>query len=191
MFEGLRSSNIRGAQPEVVYHHSWSMRYHLDCNWSWSWRWNHSRQAVGLACFRSHVLPLTFPRAGSQNLPLPTNAERYTGDLTYYGVGLGACGISSNDNQNVVAVSHILWDSLQTGSNPNSNPLCGQKIRATRFYQEVGGERSVDVTVVDRCTGCQPTDLDVSTAVFKQLAPIPSGRVDVTWAWLSPQPTGT
>ena len=136
------------------------------------------------------VLSLTIP-SGSHNLPLPNNAERHIGDLTYYGVGLGACGITSTDNQDVVSVSHTLFDAVQTGGDPNANPLCGRKIRATRFYQAVGGERSVDLTVVDRCTGCQPTDLDVSTGAFQQLAPIPSGRVDVTWAWLSPQATGS
>ncbi len=134
---------------------------------------------------------MTIPRSGSQNLPLPNNAERHTGDLTYYGVGLGACGVTSTDNQNVVSVSHLIFDAVQKGGNPNANPLCGQKIRATRFYQEKGGQRSVDLTVVDRCTGCKPTDLDVSTGVFQQLAPIASGRVDVTWAWLSPQATNT
>ncbi|KAF2098568.1 hypothetical protein NA57DRAFT_56225 [Rhizodiscina lignyota] len=128
--------------------------------------------------------------SGSQSLPLPNNAEKHTGDLTYYGVGLGACGITSTENQDVVAVSHSLFDASQTGSDPNANPLCGQKIRATRYYAEVGSERSVDLTVVDRCVGCQPTDLDVSTGAFDQLAPEPSGRVDVTWAWLSPQATG-
>lgn len=132
---------------------------------------------------------LTFCR--DQNLPLPNNSEKHTGDLTYYGVGLGACGISSADNQNVVAVAHSLFDAASTGSDPNANPLCGQKIRATRFYAEVGSERSVDLTVVDRCVGCQPTDLDVSTGAFDQMAPESSGRVDVTWAWLSPQATGS
>jgi hypothetical protein len=29
---------------------------------------------------------------------------------TYYGTGLGACGITNNDNQPIVAVSHLLFD---------------------------------------------------------------------------------
>ena len=71
--------------------------------------------------------------------------------------------------------------------------------------------KSVDLTVVDRCkygqlpsypmcdqhehsqyctgTGCAPTDLDVSPGAFDQLADPAKGRVDVTWAWLSPSPT--
>jgi hypothetical protein len=33
-------------------------------------------------------------------------------------------------------------------------------------------------------TGCQPTDLDVSPAMFDKLADHDLGRVKVTWAWL-------
>ncbi|KAL2350590.1 RlpA-like double-psi beta-barrel-protein domain-containing protein-containing protein, partial [Cryomyces antarcticus] len=119
-----------------------------------------------------------------QDLPLPSNAQTFTGDLTYYGTGLGACGVTSADGDNVVSVSHIIFDAAQKGSDPNSNPLCGLKIRAARHDEQVGARRSVDLTVVDRCTGCQPTDLDTSTGVFDKLAARASGRVDVTWAWL-------
>ena len=38
--------------------------------------------------------------------------------------------------------------------------------------------------------GCKSTDIDVSPAAFDKLAARASGRVDVTWAWLSPQATG-
>ena len=74
---------------------------------------------------------------------------------------------------------------MQTGSDPNLNPLCGKKIRATRYNSEVGGWRSMDVTVVDRCKACQPNDLDTTIRVFDQLANQALGRVNVTWAWLS------
>ena len=37
-------------------------------------------------------------------------------------------------------------------------------------------------------TGCEPTDLDVSPGVFRQLADPALGRVTVTWAWLPPIP---
>lgn len=84
-----------------------------------------------------------------------------------------------------MAVSHYVFDAMQKGSDPNSNPLCGMKIRATRYNNEVGGWRSADVTVVDRCVGCQPNDLDTTTSVFDQLADQALGRVNVTWAWLN------
>jgi len=119
-----------------------------------------------------------------QNLPLPTGAQVYTGDLTYYGPGLGACGITSTDNDPIVAVSHFLFDAQQKGSDPNQNPLCGRKIRARRHNDATGEDVSVDLTVVDRCVGCQPTDLDVSPAMFNKMADPALGRVKVSWAWL-------
>ena len=79
---------------------------------------------------------------------------------------------------------------MQAGSDPNANPLCRLQIRAQRFHEQAGGMRSVDLTVVDRCVGCQPTDLDVSPGAFAQLADPDRGRVRVTWAWLNPVPTG-
>ena len=134
-----------------------------------------------------------------QNLPL--GSQGYTGDLTYYGPGLGACGITSSDTDHIVSISHFTFDAVSKGSNPNANPLCGHKLRAVR------NGNSIDLTVVDRCmalsgpayegligllaigVGCQPTDLDVSPGAFKQLADPSLGRVEVTWAWLSPVPT--
>ncbi|KAF2805500.1 uncharacterized protein BDZ99DRAFT_466491 [Mytilinidion resinicola] len=127
--------------------------------------------AVGLGHKKQH-----------RNLPLPNGAKTYTGDLTYYGPGLGACGTDSNDNSAIVSISHFVFDAVQKGSNPNANPLCFRKIRAQRQYK--GGLHSVDLTVVDRCTGCEPNDLDVSPGMFAKLADPDQGRVTVTWAWL-------
>ncbi|ORY58578.1 RlpA-like double-psi beta-barrel-protein domain-containing protein-containing protein [Pseudomassariella vexata] len=122
----------------------------------------------------------------SQNLSLPSNADVFTGDLTYYDPGLGACGATSSDSDSIVSVSHILFDAASTGSNPNANPLCGKKIRITREFSEADkGNTSVDVTVVDRCVGCLQTDLDVTISVFTQLALEASGRVVMSWAWLN------
>lgn len=82
----------------------------------------------------------------------------------------------------VCAISHILFDAASISSNPNENPLCGLKLRLRR-----NGE-SVDVKIVDRCVGCAVTDLDVTTAVFKQLATLAQGRVPVEWSWLEKPP---
>lgn len=43
---------------------------------------------------------------------------------------------------------------------------------------------TVDVTIVDRCTGCKPYDLDFSPGAFERMADQALGRVDVTWAFL-------
>jgi hypothetical protein len=142
---------------------------------------------VALAVLLALILGLSIGlsrRSSSQNLPLPSgHGGPFTGDLTYYAPGLGACGVTSTSSQNIVAVAHSLFDAVQTGSDPNANPLCGRKIRASRVKEGVG-ERSVDLTVVDRCTGCKPTDIDVSLSVFEKLADEDLGRVDVSWNWL-------
>lgn len=65
--------------------------------------------------------------------------------MTYYAPGLGACGITSSENEDVCAISHVLYDAHNRGGNPNNNPLCGHKIRATRRG------KSLVLTVVDRC----------------------------------------
>ncbi|KAF2152049.1 hypothetical protein K461DRAFT_294905 [Myriangium duriaei CBS 260.36] len=146
---------------------------------------------TGIVCAFVAVLVLVIGLAAGlsghhagQNLPLPSNAKTYTGDLTYYEPGLGACGVTSTSSQNIVAVSHLLWDAVQKGSDPNSNTLCGKKLRATRYNDAESAQRSVDLTVVDRCVGCAATDIDVSLSAFTQMAPEVDGRVTVTWAWL-------
>lgn len=138
--------------------------------------------AIGLGVGLSHK-----SGSGSSNLPLPSNTATFTGDLTYYEPGLGACGVTSSSSDDIVSVSHIIFDAASTGSNPNANPLCGQKIRIARAStaSRKRGNSSVDVTVVDRCTGCAEADLDVSLGVFTQLADEAEGRVDMSWAWLN------
>ena len=142
--------------------------------------------AIIIACLLALVIGLaaglSLRRKNShQNLQLPTNyGGVYDGDLTYYAPGLGACGMKSSESDMIVAVSHLLFDSVQQGSNPNTNPLCGMKLRARR----PDGDRSIALKVVDRCTGCQYRDLDVSPGAFRRLAEIAQGRVSVEWAWL-------
>lgn len=143
---------------------------------------------VAFLCLLALVIGLAVglsKKSETRFLPLPNNTDHFTGDLTYYGPGLGACGIDSTDNDAIVSVSHFLFDAVQTGTNPNQNPLCGKKIRATRVDERTGNPVSVDLKVVDRCTGCEPTDLDVSPAMFNKMANHDLGRVTMTWAWLS------
>lgn len=129
-------------------------------------------------------LGLGLKKSKTQDLPLPSNSQTFTGDITYYAPGLGACGITSTSSDAICAVSHIIYDAASTGSNPNANPLCGKKIRISRYNEAVGAERSIDVTVVDRCVGCKADDLDLSVTYFDKLAEEAQGRVTATWAWL-------
>ncbi|KAE9963056.1 hypothetical protein BLS_009742 [Venturia inaequalis] len=85
----------------------------------------------------------------TQNLPLPTNRETHTGDLTYYSQGMGACGIVNSESDKIVAISHLVFDAAQVGSNPNSNPLCRKKIRTTTpqlSFQQCPSRKAGEVT---------------------------------------------
>ena len=97
---------------------------------------------------------------------------------------MGSCGIVNNDNDTIVAVSMIIYDAASNSPNPNLNPLCGRKIRATRFREDYGKNVTVEATVTDRCVGCKPADLDFSPYLFNKLADPALGRVDISWAWI-------
>jgi len=115
---------------------------------------------------------------GDENHPFP---GPNTGDVTFYELGLTACGITYTDSDFVAAVSHILFDGYPgAGANPNDNAVCNQKVKLE--YQG----RSVDVIIVDRCTGCKEFDLDLSPAAFNQLASESVGRLHGgVWNWIS------
>ncbi|KAH7911966.1 RlpA-like double-psi beta-barrel-protein domain-containing protein-containing protein [Hygrophoropsis aurantiaca] len=103
------------------------------------------------------------------------------GQGTYYGTGLGACGITNVDTDYIAAVSWMLFDTYPgyTSGNPNDNPVCNQKVQAS--YQG----KSVTVTITDRCTGCAITDLDFSPSAFSQLADQSVGRIyGMDWIWV-------
>ncbi|KAJ7751937.1 hypothetical protein DFH07DRAFT_960773 [Mycena maculata] len=101
---------------------------------------------------------------------------------TFYEPGLGACGVTNNAKQLIVAVGHGVFDSYPgaDASNPNKNPICGKKLKATY------GQKSVIVTVEDRCAGCAgAADLDFTVAGFQQLASPTVGRIQgVKWEWV-------
>jgi len=99
-------------------------------------------------------------------------AGTQTGQMTYYELGLVACGQTYSDSDMVAAVSEQLFDKVPgAGANPNNNPICNKKVQVSF------GGKSIVVSLVDRCTACAPTDLDLSPAAFSQLASQSLGRV--------------
>ncbi|KAK5992350.1 Allergen Asp f 7-like protein [Cladobotryum mycophilum] len=101
---------------------------------------------------------------------------QYSGDITYYTIGMGACGHddSGQDNsENVVALPHDLM-----GTQSNGNPMCGKTIT---IY---ANGKSTTALVVDKCMGCKGGDIDVSEKVFKELfGSLDGGRLGCTWSF--------
>ena len=95
-----------------------------------------------------------------------------SGDITYYDTGLGACGITSTDDQNVVALPYEFM-----GTQSNGNPYCGRTIAITC---DTTGKTST-ATVVDKCMGCTGMSIDLSPAVFNELASESVGRTTASW----------
>lgn len=127
------------------------------------------------------------PPSPTTPLPLPgPPSTHHTGDLTYYspGPGYGACGYTNTSAQLVCALSHLVFDAASISGNPNENPLCGRRLRVRRTDERDGKDKSVDVMVVDRCVGCEATDVDLSPAAFGRLAAEERGRVGGVWGWL-------
>jgi expansin (peptidoglycan-binding protein) len=91
--------------------------------------------------------------------------------LTNYEVGLGACGVTSTEDQKVVAISHILFDAVSTG-NPNTNPLCGKMV-----YITGADGATYPAKIVDRCPGCDEGSLDLPLPYFNTITNYGDGRV--------------
>lgn len=109
---------------------------------------------------------------------LAASGTEYSGDLTWYDVGLGACGITNVDGDHIVAISHVIFDAYSTG-NPNTNPLCGK-------YVTINGKdgQAHQAKVVDRCVGCAEADLDLSHEFFNTVTSNGDGRVSgMSWTW--------
>jgi len=100
-------------------------------------------------------------------------------DLTFYELGLTACGNSFNDDDMVCAIPESMFDSVPgSNGNPNDNPVCNKRINVSY------GGNTVNVAIVDRCTGCDGTSIDLSPAAFAKLGSAAAGRLHgATWTW--------
>ncbi|MEV0241587.1 RlpA-like double-psi beta-barrel domain-containing protein [Streptomyces sp. NPDC050674] len=106
--------------------------------------------------------------AREDDRPAVSAQDTYSGQATYYDVGLGACGSIHKNTDFVAALNMAQY----------SGDLCGRTLRVT------GPDGQVDVTVVDSCPGCGHGDLDLSPAAFQKIAPLSAGRVAVRWTFL-------
>ncbi|KAK4610615.1 Allergen Asp f 7 [Fulvia fulva] len=110
--------------------------------------------------------------SGSNGLTgMAASGTEYMGDLTYYAVGLGACGLTSTEQEHIVAISEKIFDSYNNG-NPNNNPLCGKYITITGKNGE-----EYQAKIVDRCPGCDEGSLDLPQNFFNMCTSNGDGRV--------------
>jgi len=98
------------------------------------------------------------------------------GDLTYYNLGLTACGQVYTNNDMVAAIA---FGHFKT-PNPNFDPMCGKRVKIV----DPGTSKSIVVTVRDKCEGCKINDIDVSPSAFEKLKPKTVGRFKVSWDFI-------
>lgn len=102
-----------------------------------------------------------------------------SGDLTYYTVGLGACG--EDDSGKDMSSNIVAMSSATMGSQSNGNPMCGKTIK---IYNNANGKTSTGI-IRDKCPGCNAGSIDVSQKLFEELADLADGRIDISWNWAS------
>ncbi|OCB88255.1 hypothetical protein A7U60_g4661 [Sanghuangporus baumii] len=113
--------------------------------------------------------------------PLPENgaiAESFekrvthTGKGTWYYPGLGNCGYTDSSSDDVVAIAKSRY-----GSGGN----CNQWIAITN----TANGKTVYGKTRDSCPSCADGDLDLSPAVFSQIADLDTGVISISWNFMS------
>ncbi|KAL8989798.1 MAG: hypothetical protein Q9169_008279 [Polycauliona sp. 2 TL-2023] len=99
----------------------------------------------------------------------------YTGWMSYYTPGLGSCGTSNHEGEDVVALSRAI---MGTGADTNHNPKCGSWIGIWNPHTK----KHYSAKVVDTCIKCGAGDIDVSASLFSKIAPVEVGVVQgINW----------
>ncbi|KAJ2963855.1 hypothetical protein NQZ79_g1147 [Umbelopsis isabellina] len=92
----------------------------------------------------------------------------FSGDGTFYTVGLGSCGKTDSDSDLVAALN-----APQMGD----NKYCGKSATVT------GPKGKVTVKIVDTCPECSSGDLDLSPSAFDKIGSESAGRIKISWDW--------
>jgi expansin (peptidoglycan-binding protein) len=93
--------------------------------------------------------------------------------MTYYDVGLGACGWTNQPSDFVVAVNTAQY---------SSGRHCGQRVQI-----RANGKTAI-AEVVDECPGCEGHGLDLSEALFAHFAPKDKGVFLASWDFATAHP---
>ncbi|CEJ91669.1 hypothetical protein VHEMI07367 [[Torrubiella] hemipterigena] len=115
-----------------------------------------------------------------QNSPPATGGtgggKQYTGDATYFAVGLGSCGFDDSGKdrtENIVAIAGV-----DMGKQSNGNPLCGKTITIH------ADGKSIQALVHDMCPTCKSGAIDLSEKAFLELfGDLGLGRGQVSWSF--------
>ncbi|KIY46512.1 hypothetical protein FISHEDRAFT_47203, partial [Fistulina hepatica ATCC 64428] len=95
--------------------------------------------------------------------------QTYSGQATYFEVGLGACGWTSVDSDHIVALATPDYD---------GGAHCG----ATVSISDSSGT-SATATVADECPSCSSGDLDMSPSLFQVFEDLSVGVFPITWSF--------
>ncbi|KAI0361907.1 hypothetical protein OH77DRAFT_1584412 [Trametes cingulata] len=108
------------------------------------------------------------------NTTLHRRGQTFTGArLTYYDVGMGACGKNNVPTDFIVALNGESYGDQYPG------PNCFRPIEITY------NGKSAKATIMDKCPGCpSPGGLDLSTGLFSYLAPLDAGVIYASWRYL-------
>ncbi|ORZ20957.1 RlpA-like double-psi beta-barrel-protein domain-containing protein-containing protein, partial [Lobosporangium transversale] len=95
----------------------------------------------------------------------------FSGRATWFTDKTGSCGKPFDTNDMIVAMNAAQMDGTSQ---------CGRQVRITAKGQ------SVVATVVDTCPSryCSSGSLDLSQAVFKKLAPLDVGVIQISWSFV-------
>jgi len=97
------------------------------------------------------------PSSASDSATCQGEGAACQGDITYYGGGLGACGVNVDPTGNGIALPFAFM-----GTESNDNPYCGMTLT---IYNPATGV-SAQATVMDKCMGCVDRAIDLTPALF-------------------------
>ena len=116
--------------------------------------------------------PASYDSGSSSSGDNPAAGKSFTGEMTYFAVGMGACGHESSESDKMVAISKDLFDQYTPNGNPNKNPLCGQTVSIT------GADGTThEAQIWDRCVGCAEGDLDMPQSFFDVVTKDKEGKI--------------
>jgi hypothetical protein len=117
----------------------------------------------------SSAAPASYGGSSGSDSSNPASGKTFSGEITYFTPGMGACGETSGEGDKMVAISMALFDQYTPNGNPNKNPLCGKTLT---IKGADGAEHKA--TIWDRCVGCAMDDLDMPQEFFNEVT-TPSG----------------